>query len=407
MGCGAGTAKPIPQATANSSAAPAPEAKTSKDATADTTGQASATKTESVPSKEAGSAQGGYSAAEAAPVAKAAEAAPAAKADQAAEEEDSDDQELQGDDEAFEQEMEARRSVQTGPRKTRMAVSSEKRTRDVNWKAPVFNKTADQEDRLTQALMKSFMFSMLAGDDLQTVIKAFQEISLKKDEVVIKQGDKVADDCPALFVFEKGKLLVFKDTSEGKDQVNSYTEAGAYFGELALLYDAPRAATVVADEDSLCWGIDRATYENLVKDAARTAMENRKKFVDEVPILKGLDSEEKAKICDVLRSRLVKKDDVIIREGDVGTEFFILESGKLEARKGDQKVLDYSPKDYFGELALLRKANRAATVVATETSKVLSLDAKSFERIIGNLAEILEKRAEAYKGVEVPGGAAK
>lgn len=43
---------------------------------------------------------------------------------------------------------------------------------------------------------------------------------------------------------------------------------GESFGELSLLYNAPRAASIKAKSDSICWGLDRQTFNHIVKDAA-------------------------------------------------------------------------------------------------------------------------------------------
>jgi cAMP-dependent protein kinase regulator len=307
------------------------------------------------------------------------------------------EEELEMDEAEFEAQLAKKAG---GPRKSRAAVSAEAVERDEDWEAPVFEKTPEQEQRLSKALAASFMFAALGGEDLPVVVKAFCEQKIVAGTTVIKQGDKVDNIIPALYVYESGKLSVYKDGQEGA--VFQYNTNGQYFGDLALLYDAPRAATVVADEDCVLWSIDRSTFNYLVKDAARNAVAKRMAFLEEVPILKGLTSEEKATLCDVMNVRICLKDEVIIKAGETGREFFILESGKLEARKDGTFLMAYSPKDYFGELALLRDAPRAADVVATEMSKVLSLDSASFKRIVGSLEEKMKEHTAAYGEVEIP-----
>lgn len=396
MGCGSSTKGKYSEDGAAVEAAPAPEAKPADAKPADAAGAKEAPKA-AEPAKPA-AAEASKPAAEA--------PKPAAEPKKEEEEEEDDEEEMTPEQEAeFERQMAARTAAEAsagpGGRKTRCAVSAETEERDPNWKAPVYEKTPDQEKRLTSALGQSFMFAALSSDDLPVVIKAFKETPIASGTKIILQGDAVVSDQPALYVFESGKCSVFKEGSEGA--IFQYSKPGEYFGELALLYNAPRAATVVADEDSVLWAIDRNTFNYMVKDAARMANERRKSFLQEVPILKGLTPEEKATLADVMNVKLVMKDEVIIKQGEVGKEFYILESGSLEARVDGNKVKDYEPKDYFGELALLRDAPRAASVVATgEVNKVLSLDSASFGRIVGSLEQVMKERASEYGGIEIP-----
>ena len=73
-----------------------------------------------------------------------------------------------------------------------------------------------------------------------------------------------------MYVLEQGALnctKVFKGNTE-PTQLKVYAP-GEGFGELALLYNAPRAATITALEDSVCWRLDRDTFNHIVKDAAQ------------------------------------------------------------------------------------------------------------------------------------------
>merc|ERR1712048_6117 len=144
-------------------------------------------------------------------------------------------------------------------------------------------------------------------------------------------------------------------------------------GDLAVLYNAPRAATVIAKEDSVLWSIDRNCFTHLVKNAAQTAVARRVAFLKEVPLLKGLTPDEVSNLCDALVVKYYPEESNIITEGENGKQFFIVESGSCEARKNGETVFTYHPKDYFGERALLKDCPRAASVVTIEATTVLVL----------------------------------
>lgn len=345
----------------------------------------------------------GYSA-DAPAAAPAAAAAPEAKKEEKKkddDEEESDDDFGEMDDEEFEKMIQKNTAKD---RRSMAAVSAEASDVSPDWKAPVFEKNEEAKKRLAEALSKSFMFAALGPDELEVVIKAFQEQKVTGGTTVITEGAEVTAGEPALFVFESGLLSVYKSSHEPKgEKVFTYDQPGQYFGELALLYNAPRAATVVADQDCTLWSIDRDTFVCLVKDASKTAAQRRMAFLDEVPLLKALRPEEKASICDILQTRLVPKDTKIITKGEDGRELFILESGSAEARGDEAKVLKtYAPKDYFGELALINNAPRKVDVVSTDVSKVLVLPADAFKRLVGSLESVMKERAKEYEGVTIP-----
>jgi|Transcript_84106 cAMP-dependent protein kinase regulator len=311
------------------------------------------------------------------------------------EEEEEDDD---GENELTEAEFAAQEALfakSAAARKSRAAVSADVEQRDASWQAPVHPKTTEQETRLEKALSTNFLFSCLTGDDRSSVIKAFYEHKVAAGETVIRQDDEVESGQPALYIFETGKLSVFKKDHNGK--VFTYDTPGQYFGELALLYNAPRAATVIADEESVLWSIDRSTFNFLVKDAARQAAERRMDFLNQVNLLENLDADQKASLCDVMQVRIVAKDEYVFRQGDTSPLYLcILEDGQCVAEKDGDEVFSYKPKDYFGELALLKNDPRATSIRATETSKVLMIGADVFHRMVGQIEGKLREQALNY-----------
>ena len=159
------------------------------------------------------------------------------------------------------------------------------------------------------------------------------------------------------------------------------------------MYNAPRAATVVSTEPSILWQLDRITFRRILMDSAFQRRRMYESFLEEVPLLSSLTAYERSKIADALETHKYPAGSEIIREGDVGDKFYILESGEAEARKrGIEKPLkSYGKGDYFGELALLEDKPRAASVVSRSEVKVATLGKDGFQRLLGPVESIMRR----------------
>ena len=78
-------------------------------------------------------------------------------------------------------------------------------------------------------------------------------------------------------------------------------QPGEAFGELALLYNAPRAATITSDGDCVLWGLDRQTFNHIVKGSASKKREKYEKFLEKVSILSTMDNYERCKLADAFK----------------------------------------------------------------------------------------------------------
>ena len=87
--------------------------------------------------------------------------------------------------------------------------------------------------------------------------------SVKSGETVIQEGE----DGQEMYVIEQGKLECSK-VIEGKSIKLKEYYPGEAFGELALLYNTPRAATIVACFDSELWTLDRETFNFILREAS-------------------------------------------------------------------------------------------------------------------------------------------
>lgn len=280
---------------------------------------------------------------------------------------------------------------------------------DDNWKAPYHAKTAEQLERLKSSVSSNFLFSHLADESSSLVLGALVEKPIPaKDIKVITQGD--AGDY--FYVVEKGTFDIFINPTGSIEpgpqgmgnKVNSIGPGGS-FGELALMYNAPRAATVISTEpNSTLWALDRVTFRRILMDSAFQRRRMYESFLEEVPLLSSLTLYERSKIADALETQKFTDGQTIIQEGDKGEAFFMVEQGEAEVFKqdaGDKAIKLYKKGDYFGELALLDDKPRAASVKAKGDCKVATLGKDGFQRLLGPVEGIMRRNDYSQTGKEI------
>ncbi|KAI9843760.1 MAG: hypothetical protein M1837_006120 [Sclerophora amabilis] len=274
-----------------------------------------------------------------------------------------------------------------------------------NWTPPFHAKTADQLNRLRSAISGNFLFSHLDDEQTAQVLGALVEKPIPaKDIKVITQGD-VGD---FFYVVEKGEYDIYVNPSgsfqPGPDGMGNKVATigpGGSFGELALMYNAPRAATVISTGQTSClWALDRVTFRRILMDSTFQRRRMYENFLEEVPLLSTLTAYERSKIADALDTQKFPPGTTIIKEGDPGEAFFILESGEAEVfkRGTEASVTSYGKGDYFGELALLNDAPRAASVVSKTEVKVATLGKDGFQRLLGPVEGIMRRNDPSKRG---------
>lgn len=260
--------------------------------------------------------------------------------------------------------------------------------------------TGELLQRLNKSVSKNFLFSNLDEDSLRLLLAALEDITVEKGHTIIKQGD----EGDFFYIVETGEVEFFRD-----GQSISKAGPGASFGELALMYNAPRAATVVATEDCKLWRLDRLTFKKILLDKTTKKRNNYQAFLQNVPLLRSLGQYERTKLADALKTRTYEAGEIVVRQGDPGDEFFLIESGEAIICKEDNptadrtassEVLDKSHPtcvgvlhegDYFGEIALLHDLPRQATVVATTKLRVACLGRQGFQRLLGPVLDTLRQ----------------
>jgi len=196
--------------------------------------------------------------------------------------------------------------------------------------AKVVAKETAQKTQIREKLNMAFMFSALDEKEKDIVVDAMEECKIGVNDVVIQEGTQ--GDC--LYVVGSGTLSCSKIFPGKTDAtfLKAY-QPGEAFGELALLYNAPRAATITANEDCLLWKLDRDTFNHIVKDASSKRREKYEAFLAKVQIFETMEPYERSKLADAFNESSVAAGETIIREGEPGNELFLLQSGSAIATK--------------------------------------------------------------------------
>jgi voltage-gated potassium channel len=115
-----------------------------------------------------------------------------------------------------------------------------------------------------------------------------------------------------------------------------------------------------------------------------------------VPLFSHLGAVEIADIMRLLRAQTIESGEILVRRGDAATSMYFITAGEVEIELPTQRVR-LSDGAFFGEIALLRRADRSGTVTATRKTKLLALDAQDFHALLARvpaLAAHLERTAK-------------
>ena len=162
----------------------------------------------------------------------------------------------------------------------------------------------------------------------------------------------------------------------------------AIFALLIVVFVGPIAVAVIAR----LLGLARTSIA-LARARSRAAAERERReriaLLGRVRFLAGLSGPTLAALASHLRVERADTGETVITAGSVGDRFYLVRSGRLQAVAADGTVLnEIAPGQGFGELALLDRTPRSATVVALEASELWSLDASHFQRWVRDRVEI-------------------
>ena len=234
-------------------------------------------------------------------------------------------------------------------------------------------------------------------------VELLQRCTLRRyqpGEIVLRQGEPGR----SFFVVSSGTVRVRRLERAGELLELARLQEGAFFGEMALLSEAPRSASVEAEGPVELLEFPAEVLRRLMADhpSARRAVERftRSRLLSSVmaasPLFRPFDAENRRVLIERFRTREVATGERVLREGEAGDGLYVVMQGQFEVRRsgpdgpGTIVLSALREGDVFGEISLLTRSAATADVVAKGPARVLRLPRQIFDEVILTHPQILE-----------------
>lgn len=242
-----------------------------------------------------------------------------------------------------------------------------------------------------------------------------QQISFGRGATLIREGDG-GDFC---YLILSGRVEVFRMVDDAKAMLAELGDGGVV-GEMALIDPAPRSASVVAVEPTVCRRINAAALERALAASPPLARYLLQTYIrnirfasgiappgQAVPMTQGdlaeLVVSERTSLR-ILDRKSFSAGDVVFRNGQPGYSAYLVQSGRIELLRelDDGSCLplrSVGPGEVFGELALLTGSTRLATAVVREAASCEVISTSSLKALLAASPPIVRALMRIYAGV--------
>ena len=245
------------------------------------------------------------------------------------------------------------------------------------------------------SLQETPLFSALSPDSLHSFINKVVLVELEQGDTLFKQGDSGR----TLYVVVEGAVAV---VNEGPPRVQlSRLSEGDFFGEIALVTEQPRSATIEALEETQLLAIDRDVIGDLVEDEPEVLKLLLRFLRDRLlhsltatsPLFAPFAGSERVRLASSFRFLEAGPDSVLITQGEKAEGLFVLLSGHAEVvmttADGGKRLATLAPGDLCGEMSLLANGPAVATVRTKGKSFMLELPGDKFRQMIMTHPQVL------------------
>ncbi len=237
-----------------------------------------------------------------------------------------------------------------------------------------------------------FVLSNLEEREVLMLIEAMEKFSAPLGEKIIKQGD-VGD---YLYILKEGSIRYLKDGDE-----IGIAGPGEVFGEIALLYDCPRAATVVADTECILYRVSREIFRRIQASFILSNDDEARRLLKKTKLFEGFPDDIVHEMASCILKKQFQKEDILVHKGDSVEEVYFMKEGRvlgrdIKLRGVDFADIEFKPGDSFGERAIVMNEPAMGTAECLTNGVAYVLTKERFLHCMKgmNLHEILQHTSD-------------
>jgi serine/threonine protein kinase/CRP-like cAMP-binding protein len=232
----------------------------------------------------------------------------------------------------------------------------------------------------------------LSNEQIGKVAGALDTILYEDGDYIIRQGEHG----DSFYIIEEGTVRCTQLKASGREIDLITLKAGDYFGEMALMLNDTRHANCIAVGKVRCLSLSRKKFDILlgsVQDLLARKM--RIRILQSVPLLSKLPEHKLMRLSSVMRVQAFKAGAYIIRQGEEGSRFYIINEGEVRCTRlnpvtnKEEELVRLTAQEFFGERALITDEVRKANVIACGPVECLVLERGSFQSLLTEVQEDL------------------
>eukprot|EP00048_Salpingoeca_helianthica_P015274 m.225914 g.225914 ORF g.225914 m.225914 type:complete len:706 (-) comp16829_c0_seq1:184-2301(-) len=253
-------------------------------------------------------------------------------------------------------------------RSKRVGVSAPRTVeRDMRGRGPADDATRQV---LLRALNDNPYMTKLSHTQRRLLIDYMELMQVKQGTTVIREGD----EGDRLYICTDGIMEVVQKTKGHESRAEILP--GQVVGEMAIMYNCKRTATIVAKTDLKVWSVERDVFKNLTRRIVQEKQARMIGFLSSLTLLEGLAEDYISNLAELAAELCFAPNEVIVGEGKNADRFYMVMEGEVAVSRNGNVVRMLSPGEHFGEAALLSDRVRTATCTAVSgvTCAVLTIE---------------------------------